>query len=107
MISEIDLSISQSVEVQAVIDKIYDSRRNETSNRREIIFVCPDNTKWWKIHSLPAHKFDSIYVQSKLEAIQKASEIARQHSLELKIQRDVQRITTTNSYWKDSFPSRV
>ena len=69
------------------------------------VWVSPGESGWWRVHQ-PWAQRDSIHTQNKQEAVQKATEIARNQRADTKIQNKDWRISWWNSYWRDPFPPR-
>lgn len=69
------------------------------------IWVSPKEWWGWRIHKSGA-KRDTIHIQTKEEAIKRATEIARNQKWETKIQKRDWKISGWNSYWRDPFPPR-
>lgn len=68
------------------------------------IRVSPSDS-WWKVHKSWSQR-DIAHTNTKLEATRKAVDIARNQSLELKIQNRDWKISWWSSFWKDPFPPR-
>lgn len=69
------------------------------------LWISPKKWGGWRTHK-PWVQRDSIHTQTKEEAIKRATEIAKNQELELKIQNKNWRISYSNSYWRDPFPPR-
>lgn len=73
-------------------------------NRKQI-WVSPNWDGWWRVHREWSQR-DSAHATTKVDAMKKASDIAKNQWLELKIQNKDWKIAMGNSYGWDPFPPK-
>lgn len=71
----------------------------------EQVWVSPNGEAWWRVHKSWASR-DIQHFDTKKEAIERATEVAKNQRIELKIQKQNWKIWGWNSYWSDPFPPR-
>jgi hypothetical protein len=69
------------------------------------VWVSPNADGGWRVHN-SGSKRDSLHTSNKAEAVERAREIAKNQSLELRIQKKDGTIAESNTYGRDPFPPR-
>jgi len=72
---------------------------------KEQIWVSPDGEGWWRVHKNWSQR-DVAHFDSKKDAVSRATTVAQNQKIEMKIQKRNGQIHWGNSYWSNPFPPK-
>ncbi len=69
------------------------------------VWVSPKPNGGWRVHT-PQSARDIVHLDVKIDAVKRATEIAKRIEGEIKVQNKNGQISQSNSYGRDPFPPR-